>query len=563
MQNADQLLIIGLDGTTWDVLDPWIKEGVLPNLARLRQNGSWGNLNSSIPPITAAAWSSFMTGKRPGKHGVYHFIKLFDEDNATTNKPELVNARSLKSPTMWDILGHHNKKLGLINIPMTYPPRPVNGFMITGLLTPKNASVFTHPPELSNNIKDYIIDLDRFIDKKPYQTSYDSDLIAPTLSLMQEFTDMLEKRTSTTLSLMNSQLWDVFMVVFTGPDRMGHYLWPYHRSPTADDLPEIQQLCQAVQAYYIRLDEIVGELIDNAGPEPTVLIISDHGMGPPPAKRVHGNNWLRQHGWLTAATTNPSITNPDSLLKRLGLPRDKIGRLVRLIPGFAKTSLVQKAVSTRSDTVDKEKSNAYCIPIFDNILGIRLNNMLKGEQREALRLEIMQGLQTITDPDTGEAVVKQVLKGEDYYQGPYAVNIPDIIVILYADYGAGFHLSHYSSIVTRRPFVSEQAIHRIEGIFLAAGPNITANPEPLENLRLEDIIPTALHLMNLPVPSDMDGRVLAESIKPEYMAQHPVKYGDPTERWPDDGNATFSDEVMSEEDEELIRDRLEALGYLE
>ena len=172
-------MIIGLDGATWTVIDPWIKDGTLPHLARLRQEGSWGNLRSTIPPITAAAWSTFMTGKRPGKHGVFHFIKLFDDDGSTANgQPELVSGRSIKSSTLWDILGHQERRAVLVNIPLTYPPRAVNGVMITGLLTPSSAKVFTYPLELSQQISDYKIDLDRFIDKKPFQDDFDAEMLA-------------------------------------------------------------------------------------------------------------------------------------------------------------------------------------------------------------------------------------------------------------------------------------------------------------------------------------------------------------------------------------------------
>lgn len=317
MQPSQQALIIGLDGATWDVLDPWIRDGTLPNLARLRRGGCWGVLQSSIPPITAAAWSTFMTGKRPARHGVFHFIKLFNENDTTAGEPELVSAQSIKSPMLWDILGHHGRKVGLVNIPLTYPPRPVNGIMVTGLLTPKNAAVFTYPPELSETITDYMFDLDRFVDKKPFMDAIDGEIAAPTLALVQEFRDMLEKRIRVTRELMEARPWDLFMVVFIGTDRMGHYLWPYHHAARLNGAagPEALALCDAVREYYVRLDEIVGELVERAGPEAAVIVMSDHGMGPKYTRRVHVNNWMREHGWLAAKGGGPKAANPDGWLK--------------------------------------------------------------------------------------------------------------------------------------------------------------------------------------------------------------------------------------------------------
>src|SRR5512147_1646527 len=126
MESQNKVLIIGLDGATWTVLDPYIKMGLLPNIARLRSQGCWGELRSTIPPLTAPAWSSFLTGKNPGKHGVFHFVPLDDgaepDDSVRANKPEIVDARSIQSPTLWDILGHHRRKIGSINVPMSYPP---------------------------------------------------------------------------------------------------------------------------------------------------------------------------------------------------------------------------------------------------------------------------------------------------------------------------------------------------------------------------------------------------------------------------------------------------------
>jgi predicted AlkP superfamily phosphohydrolase/phosphomutase len=561
MQISNRVLIIGLDGATWDVLDPWIRDGTLPHLAKLRQNSSWGALVSSIPPITAAAWSTFMTGKKPGKHGVYHFINLFDDDNGVASEAELVSARNIKSATLWDTMGHHHRNVVLINIPLTYPPRPVNGVMITGLLTPGSASIFTYPPELSKDITDYKIDLDRFIDKTPFIDTFDDDITAPTLSLVQEFQDMEEKRARVTFSLMDSEPWDFLMVVFTATDRLGHYFWPYHRPASPDDSPAVQQLCQAVRAFYVRLDEIVGELIARAGEGATVLIMSDHGMGPTFTKRLHCNNWLYQRGWLTAKSNNGHLANPDSWLKRLGLPRDKVGRLIRRIPGLAGSQLVRRATNSRSDTVDRERSKAYCVPIFHNIMGIRVR--LEGEEKAALCRQIIQKIREIIDPETGRPIVQEAYFARDYYDGPHTDSVPDIIVSIDPDYGFSYYLSHYSSIVTPRAEVAGPAKHRMEGIFMAHGPGIIAQPAPLPNLKIEDVAPTALYLMGLPVPSDMDGRILTEILDPAFLKAQPVRYEEPTGFWPKEEEVVFSDAVMSAEDEEVIRGRLRALGYFE
>lgn len=560
MQTPNRVLIIGLDGATWNVIDTWIRDGTLPHLAKLRKEGCWGTLASSIPPITAAAWSTFMTGKRPGKHGVFHFIKLFNENSTSVDESEIVSARSIHSAALWDIVAHHGRRVGLVNIPLTYPPRPVNGFMVTGLLTPPNASVFTYPPELSRSITDYKIDLDRFADKKPFMDAIDGDIVAPTLELVAEFRDMLEKRIRTTRQLMETNRWDFFMIVFIGTDRMGHYLWRYHHGPFNGD-DQDRMLHEAVRAYYIRLDEIVGELVQRAGPDAATLVMSDHGMGPKYINRVHVNNWMRDHGWLTPVVDARNGSNPDRWLKMLGLSRDHVGRLLRRMPWAVNSKLVKKATAAAAATVDTERSKAYAIPIFNHIFGIRLN--ATGAEKERLREAITQALPELTIPKTGERLIRHIVQGQDYYQGPYAENVPDLIVMMDPNYAGSFRLGHYSSLVTELQAHTHRGQHRMEGIFVAHGPGVVPRAEPLPDLDIEDVAPTVLHLMGVPVPADMDGRVLTEILDPVLLEASPVRYSDPAGLWPNAAGAVFHEEAMSEEDELTIRGQLQALGYLD
>ncbi|MBN1579648.1 MAG: alkaline phosphatase family protein [Anaerolineae bacterium] len=563
MSETNRALIIGLDGATWDVLTPWMNDGTLPHLAQLCHAGSWGKLQSSIPPITAPAWSTFMTGKQPGKHGVFHFVRLFDNEDsqASDEKPEIVNARTVKSSTWWDILGHSGYQVGLVNVPMTYPPRPINGFMITGLLTPKNASTFTYPGDLGKELEGYIIDLDRFIENKPYQSNHDQEAKAPSLAMMQEFRTMLEKRASTSLALMDSKPWDAFMVVFTGPDRMGHYLWPYHLAAgRVGNADQGQELFDAVRDYYVRLDEIIGDLLRAAGKDAVVLLMSDHGMGPICTKRVHWNNWLLEHGWLSVQKSDDRGFSADSWLRRLRLPRDKIGRILMRIPGLAKSKLVTKTATAPVAEIDKSRSKAWCVHIYNTVFGIRLN--ASDQEKEVLQQEISDALRQVVDPETGQRIVQQVLSGKECYHGLYAKNIPDIIVVLDGSYTPGYRVSHYSSLVTSVQSPPEHGDHRMDGIFAAYGPGIVSNSEPLPGLSIQDIAPTLLYLMGLPVPSDMDGRVLTEIVAADVLNAQPVEYGDPVGRWPDEERAVFGDEVTSSEDDEVLRDRLRALGYI-
>lgn len=558
---ADKVLIIGLDGATWTVLEPWIEDGTLPHLARLRAQGCWGELRSTIPPLTAPAWSSFLTGKNPGKHGVFHFVALDDQPaTAADSKVETVDSRSIQSATLWDVLAHHGRHVGVMNVPMSYPPRPVNGFMIGCMLTPPGASNFTYPPELAGRLSGYQIDLDRFIDHKPFardeQGRKRKREVKPDLQLVREFHEMEEKRAQTAAALMAEEPWDVFMVVFTATDRMGHYLWPYHRAADLDGSALGRELHEAIRRLYMRLDENIGALVEQAGPDAAVIVMSDHGMGPIYHKNTHWNNWLYRHGYL--AIDRSTKASADAWLLRLGIPRDKIRRLAQRVPGLYRSRAFQKAKSTQTAAIDYARSQAHYVRIFDPVGGVRIH--ATGRAREALRDELMEAMSQVTDPDTGRPIIREIFRREECYSGPYAAGQPDIILIMYPEYGSSDRLSNYSAIVTDRPHIGDPGGHHLEGIFMAAGPGIPPQAAPLAGLQIHDIAPVVLHLLGLPAPADMDGRVPQGMIDPQWPAPHTSPS---LGKWPSEAEAVPLAAELRSEDLDAVQMRLRALGYLD
>src|SRR5439155_2055035 len=124
-----KVCIIGWDGATFDLIGPWLDQGLLPNLARLRDQGSHGRLQSTLPPWSFQAWSSFLTGKNPGQHGIYDFFRT----PPGTYDLEFVNAEHRRGgATFWDVLSSARRRVVSIAIPGTFPPDPVNGAMISG-----------------------------------------------------------------------------------------------------------------------------------------------------------------------------------------------------------------------------------------------------------------------------------------------------------------------------------------------------------------------------------------------------------------------------------------------
>jgi predicted AlkP superfamily phosphohydrolase/phosphomutase len=361
---------------------------------------------------------------------------------------------------------------------------------------------------------------------------------------------------------MDTKPWDFFVIVFTGTDRLGHYLWPYHRSASVDDPPEVQALCNAVRDYYTCLDQIVGNLAKKAGRQVNTIIMSDHGMGPRDSRLIHLSSWLLQNGWLSVKTSGSKVTALDDWIRRLGLTRDQVKRLISWVPGLARSRAVKSAAARHGARIDQARSKAYGIRLAgsNNITGIRINPEV--EAKESLRQAIMDGLAMIVDPETGKTPLQWVRRGEDCYHGPYAKNVPDILAAADPDYTWGYYPGRYSSVVMGRDIVSRRGYHRPEGVFMARGPGAVSNPRPLANVGIEDLAPTILYLMGLPIPSDLDGRVLTEILRPGILESQPVSKGTPLGFWPDQNAPLFDDESNDGEDDEQVRARLRALGYL-
>jgi predicted AlkP superfamily phosphohydrolase/phosphomutase len=258
-----RVLVIGLDGATWDLVKPWVQSGYLPQMARLTEEGSGGNLESTVPPVSPAAWSSFMTGKNPGKHGVFDFtVRDFRGYGMRL-------AQRTPEPSLWALLSNQGRSVCVVNVPQTYPPEPVQGYLVTGLGTPSER-VFTHPAELSQRLR-----------RQGYQINTEVDLQRDGAErFVEDVQQVAERVTETSLGLMERLDWDLSVVVLRLTDEVAHFFWhwmdtehPAHQP--ADDLHRL-----AILRCYQKADELIGKLLEAVeDAETTVLIMSDHGFG--------------------------------------------------------------------------------------------------------------------------------------------------------------------------------------------------------------------------------------------------------------------------------------------
>jgi predicted AlkP superfamily phosphohydrolase/phosphomutase len=564
MQALDhKALVIGIDGGTFDIIRPLIRQGELPNLAALMTAGVSADLSSTIPPITAPAWVSFMTGKNPGQHGIFHFVGHIHR--AYTGN--ILTATDIKAKTLWSLLSEHGQRLILVNSPFTYPPMEINGIMVCGFGTPSEDRPFTYPEgiygELLQRIGDYKIDYN------DYWGKLSANAQNPSPRFFDELIDSLNyitaKRTEAVLYLMKEYPWDLSMVVYVLPDRLQHLFWRFMDPTHPDHDPEFaERYGQVIFDGYRKVDEAIGKVMSAIEDETTVIVLSDHGFGPL-HKYFFVNKWLMQKGWLRLRRTLPwrfQITHPpvDRILRKL-----RLGFLTKLLPATVcrlNVPRVKRVAKSWEELIDWSRTKAYADQL---LLGININLQGReptgivrpGEEFEALLRDLTGALYELRDPETGELVIDTVVRKEEVYTGPYVEESTDLLCAM-----KGLSYLPYAGNPTAQglfgpPPHRGSGTHRFEGILIIKGPKVRKTA-PLRQPRIIDVAPTILYLLDLPVPRDMEGRILEEAIHPDVLSTCPVTY---TEVEQHDA-VQEQRALLSAEDEEQVRKRLIDLGYI-
>lgn len=548
--NRARIFVVGLDGATFDLVRPWAEKGLLPTLRKLMEEGCWGELTSTIPPFTAPAWCSFATGKNPGKHGLYDFAGR----KPGTYQMVPLNASSIRSPTLWQILSRHGRKVAVLNVPLTYPPAPVNGVLVTGMLTPPNAATFTYPPDFASELMSAVPGYTVWPDGVFHPMGREPDF----LRVVHELTEM---RLKAARFLMQKLDWDFFMVVFRGPDLVQHWLWRHMEKG------EDSELGQGILSVYRRVDGAIASLIGSLPSKTTVIIMSDHGAGPLDTY-VHVNTWLLREGYLKIKASALSKLKlamfrvgltPRAfyrLLMRTGL-RKGIGAMVRERKSAVRGMLDRVFLSFRD--VDWPKSLAYSYgnvgPIYLNVKGREPQGCVEpGRHYEEIREEISLRLQELRDPRTGKKLVERVYRKEELYSGEALEDAPDLFFIPKDLRCQAFGLLQFTSNQWLEPSFDRSGGHRMNGVFLAWGEGV--RQVTLEGIHMTDLTPTILALLDVPIPEDMDGRVIREAFQEAFWQGKEIRYCGVEE------SVARTDTGLSQEEEEQIHRRLKGLGYV-
>lgn len=544
-----RVLIVGLDGATWDIIKPLASAGRLPNLARMVATGATGTLRSTVPPVTPAAWTSVFTGKNPGKHGIFDFQDL----DPSTYEFTTVRTDRHREKTIWQLLGENELRSIVVDVPFTYPPKPLNGLMLTGYGTPRTAdTVFTYPADLAQLIPEDL--------KSQIHVALPADRFDRSERFIDAWEEIMEGRRRLLTYLVGEEAWDFFMVVFSITDNMAHVFWTYV-DPAHPNYyrPEGERYREAFLHSYEQCDRLLGELMEAAGPDTTTIVLSDHGFGSVrPRQYIYAR--LLDGGFLQARKDGGGVVLRDRLT-RLGVELyTRFPFLREWVKGLApkqrkrlKGTLERTGIMPTDSSVDYAQSlvipTNFGLRMWINDAERFAHGIVPAREREAVLKRLITFLEADRDEATGRPIISAVFRGDGLYTGPYAENGPDLVIEynnLY-DPAAGTNAA-------RNPHV--EGGHTLDGILLAAGPGVQL--ADVQGASLVDIMPTVLHLLGLEVPPDVDGQVLTQILSSAYMVEHPVRRGET----PAQHDRALAEEAYTSEQEEEIRKQLRQLGYL-
>ena len=525
-----RVCVIGIDGATFDLIKPWAAEGKLPNFKKMFDEGSYGDLRSVPSCRSAAAWTSFITGTNPGKHGIYEFYEYVPQ----LNEVKFINSSIRDGDSIWKRASDAGKTVAVVNVPMTYPAERVRGVLVGGIDTPGTESEgFTYPREFA----------------KTLEQRYGEYIIEPGLTgfivggKVEQAAAKLEEETlqkaDLSKALMSKLDWDFFMVVFRSVDAAQHCFWKYMDSSHPQfNQEKHEKFGDVILQTYQKIDGFLGETLEDIGDSGHIMLMSDHGFGRKHPASNQVNMWLRKNGLLKFMSDSDSGQSKSwitaAIVRTLGIlykvvigatPRKFKEALARRFP------TLRNKVTSRlvfSD-VDWSATTAYSESVFPtvriNLKGREKNGIVEpGEDFEDLVEKIRtELLENCRDCVTGEKIVSQVLRKEEIYSGKYVFKAPDLLIKWREDClingilldekpyrsaaDARSQASAYKSFITGEDPDVISGDHHTNGIFMLSGPDVKKGND-IGLCDLVDLTPTICQLLDISASDDFDGMLL-------------------------------------------------------
>ena len=521
-----KILVIGLDGATWDLIEPFVRLGELPRFREWMEKGCWGNLKSTVPALTPPGWTSAFTGVNPGKHNIYDFFKL----DRSRMKLGLATSADRKYPAFWEIASRENVRVGLFNVPCSYPADGVNGFMVTGMATPENAGGFGYPAEVERAIRE------RF---PGYKFGADAGLLESgrKKEFLRDIYRVTGTQESAALFLIGEYDPDLLLFVYDETDRVMHFFW-HDSDPGHPSHAEEGEFGRAIADYYRRVEEGIGKLISAMGGDVDLVIFSDHGFGPL-EKDIYVNRLLHDWGYLEVMpSAREALRKP--MWKRI---------LKKAVPPGARRLFREKIkASPLADPlgyIDFKRSRAFYASVSGRSLYI-----LDDKDRDGTARELRDRLENFVDEDTGRKPFQKVFLKNEVYSGPSLENAPDMVIREDGRFAFKVEWSDRVSSPATQHGCLKSGSHRPEGLLLCRGASF-AEGKKITEAGICDIAPTLLAIMGLPPGTDMDGRAL-DAILREKVESAPRDYS----------GIRPGGSGRSEEDDSQVKEKLKSLGYM-
>ncbi|MEM0268996.1 MAG: alkaline phosphatase family protein [Candidatus Korarchaeum sp.] len=505
-----KIVVIGLDGADWETIRSWAEEGWLPNMKKLMEGSSHGPLESTIPAVTSTAWTSMLSGKRPEKHGILGFTKVERTDSGWNLS--VYTSKDKRSPELWDYVDG----VIAVNVPFSYPTREVNGILVSGMGTPSIHSQFTYPPEFRDELLRVVPNYELDIDLADYR--------GKGRLLIDKIYELTEKRIKLLRYLLNKENWRLLFYIFTETDRIQHAFWGRNE----------------VKLYWKYLDDFMGELVEiistkaeKNGEDIYLILVSDHGFSKLRGKidvnclfrkmrilkEIRGVMGDSLKSFLEGIFHNLLILIAFIYLKLPEKLKDLLSPLAfRVMRSKHGGAIILKHY-------DYTNSPAFCVN--ESSCGyVFLNPSLTSDERNSLLSRIRAELEKAFRGKGGEGPLIRILDGRDVYEDPSpGVMLPDLILVPREGYVIASTTTP-SCLIEIESDAMTRGVHRLQGMFLIHGPEIRSN-HIIEGAKIYDVLPTILHILGIPVPRDVDGRVLKEVFKSNStLSRREIVYGD-------------------------------------
>ncbi len=594
-RNTPRLLLIGLDGIPFDRLNTWADEGQLPNVAELLRQATAGPLESTIPPTTSPAWQVAFTGKNPGKLGLYGFSEPRPFD---LPPPPLVpiDSRPIVGQTLFDVLSRAGKQVIARQVRCCYPAWEINGLMQTGFPTPSRYDPRRFWPRGAEAMA-------RLMDH-PVEKRRDANIPWGWLSLEQSldaYLTELRKECDVVIDDLRRMDFDCYCNVVGATDGLQHLFWLFGEANLPVTDRERRCFGEAVLRGYRMVDRLVGRLLDVVPTDVPMMLVSDHGGGPEATRLFRLNHWLCRQGWLTPLDPADAVERPvppplrdlSDTPERQAARRARLGanrraawrrQAIPLATSYLRAMLPEGVVDAlrpirwrpyttpqlaepKPTPFDAARTQAYahgfgecCGSVVIHLRGRQAQGVVgPGQDYEQLRDRIIDALGALRDPANDAPICQAVWRREELYHGPHADRAPDVVFLFHPDYRLDLGVAGpVVDNADESQLFARSGEHTRWGTCIARGDAFPHAGVRRDDARLIDVAPTTLALMQTPVPSDMDGKVLTGWLRDDVTQET----GPPSPA-PPPPVASPREPDMTEEEMAQVTERLRDLGYIE